>query len=223
MKNFFSTIIGIISLSLILASCNQAATQNGTTTDTKESSSTTTNVSAGPDLTKLPLGDKKYSTSAKKGYIYMCNTRFDGGGAFAQGPWINSTAKTWDLTKKVSVDGNVSWSNATWKVSKDGETRMLVGNGLPVNHKTGTYPVASSDDAYQYDRNPNSIKSQTVNLSLPANPTVLGAAECVGGEVGIMLSGIPIFNGFDAGGRDAAAWEVQEVSWAVTSGRLHSL
>jgi hypothetical protein len=32
----------------------------------------------------------------------------------------------------------------------------------------------------------------------------------VGGEVGIMLSGVVIFNAFDAGGRDAVAHEVQD-------------
>jgi hypothetical protein len=32
----------------------------------------------------------------------------------------------------------------------------------------------------------------------------------MGGEVGVMLTGVAIFNGFDAGGRDAGAWEVQD-------------
>jgi hypothetical protein len=32
----------------------------------------------------------------------------------------------------------------------------------------------------------------------------------MGGEVGIMLTGVPLFNGFDAGLRDAAAHEVQD-------------
>jgi hypothetical protein len=32
----------------------------------------------------------------------------------------------------------------------------------------------------------------------------------MGGEAGIMLSGSALFNAFDAGGRDAGAWEVQD-------------
>jgi hypothetical protein len=32
----------------------------------------------------------------------------------------------------------------------------------------------------------------------------------MGGESGIMLTGIALFNAFDAGGRDAGAWEVQD-------------
>jgi hypothetical protein len=32
----------------------------------------------------------------------------------------------------------------------------------------------------------------------------------MGGEVGIMTTGVVLFNAFDAGGRDAGAWEVQD-------------
>ena len=161
------------------------------------------------DLTKLPLGDNKYSTSPKKGYIYSCQTQFNGGGAFTQGPWIDSSSGTWDLTKKAIVDGSVSWPNVKWSLSSDGTTRTASGNGLP-NHKTGTFPIQTTDDAYSYDRNPNSIKENTISISFPANPTKLSTPECAGGTVGIMLSGVPLFNGFDAGGRDAVATEIQD-------------
>lgn len=174
-----------------------------------DSAQTQTFTSTKVDLTHLPLGDNKVSKTAQKGYIYLCRTQTDGGGAFNTGPWINETDKTWDLTKKLTVDGSVSWPNAKLTVSVNGQTRSLVGNGLP-SHLTGTYPIGSTDDAYKYDRNPNSIKEQSLSLNLPSSPTVLATPECIGGEVGVMLSGIPIFNGFDAGGRDAAAYEVQD-------------
>jgi hypothetical protein len=67
----------------------------------------------------------------------------------------------------------------------------------------------SSDAAYKYDRNPNSIKGQTFTYALSANPTY-GNPTCMGGQVGIMLTGVALFSGFDAGGRDAGAWEVQD-------------
>ncbi len=162
-----------------------------------------------PDLENLPLGDNKISKSAQKGYIYLCRTQSDGGGAFEVGPWINQTEKTWNFSKKLTVDGNVAWPNSKLTVNVNGQSRSLSGNGLP-SHNTGVYPISSTDDAYQYDRNPNSIKEQTLSLNLPANPSVLTTPECVGGEVGIMLSGIPLFNGFDAASRDAAAYEVQD-------------
>lgn len=162
------------------------------------------------DRTKLALGDGKYSKSPKKGYIFGCNTKFPSNqGAGAKGFWINQEGGYWDMTTKLYVDGSVSWPNAIWATTEEGSNRKLTGNGLPL-HKTGIYPVKESDDAYQYDRNPNSLIEQQVNLSLPKYPSLLGTPECVGGEVGIMLSGIPIFNGFDAEGRDAVAWEVQD-------------
>ncbi|MCA9390337.1 YHYH protein [candidate division WWE3 bacterium] len=162
------------------------------------------------DTTALPLGDDKYASSPQKGYVYTCMNTFNGGGAFTQGPWIDTQTNTWDLTQKVSVDGTVSWPNASWSISSDGTTRTLAGNDLPTYHTTGTYPISSTDDAYNYDRNPNAISKQSLSLSLPTNPTIAANPQCVGGEVGIMLSGVLIFSAFDAGGRDAVATEVQD-------------
>ncbi len=176
------------------------------------------------NMKALPLGDNKVTTTPKVGYIYSCQKQSDenGGGAGVDGPWINKTTNTWDYTQKVTVSGEVIWKNAKWSVTENGATRTLTGNGLP-SHKTGTYPIQSSDDAYKYDRNPNSIKEQTLSLNLPTTPTQLASAECVGGEVGIMLTGIPIFNGFDADSRDAAAHEIQDdcAGHPQVSGQYH--
>jgi hypothetical protein len=160
------------------------------------------------DVHALPMGDGKYSTTAKKGYVYSCQTTFNGGGAFATGAWISGT--TWDMTKKPTVDGSVSWPNAAFSMSTSGTNRTFASNALPKTHVTGTFPIATSDDAYLYDRNPNSIKTQSLSFSLPMNPTVSASPSCVGGEVGIAVTGVPIFNGFDAGGRDAVAHEIQD-------------
>lgn len=162
---------------------------------------------SGVDLTALPVGDGRYSTSPRRGYLYSCRTSFDGGGAGTQGPWFNGDG-TWDLTKKATVDGSVSWPHEL-EVTLSGGSRVFSGNNLP-GHPTGTFPIASSDDAYQYDRNPNSISEQDVAFTLDAEPELLDAPECAGGTVGYMLSGGYLFNGFDAGGRDAVAWEVQD-------------
>lgn len=161
------------------------------------------------DLTQLPLGNDKVSDAPQVEYIYSCQTSFNGGGAFKAGPWINEENGTWDLTQKITVDGSVTWENAKSAVSNEGTTRTFTSNGLP-DHSTGIYPVQSTDDAYQYDRNPNSIREQSLEVDLPTNPTLLTEAQCVGGHVGILLSGIPIYNGFDAGGRDAVAMEIQD-------------
>lgn len=162
------------------------------------------------DLTHLELGDGKYSTSPQVGYVYTCQTsfNFNGGGAQgAEGNWMNGDG-TWDATKKAVVDGSVTWPSS-FAISLQGDQRVFTGNDLP-DHPTGNFPISASDDAYTYDRNPNSISGQSITLSLPANPTAAIQPNCVGGEVGIMLSGVVIFSAFDAEGRDAPAHEVQD-------------
>jgi hypothetical protein len=160
------------------------------------------------DVTKLPLGDGKYSTSVRSGYVYSCIQQFNGGGAFRDGPWIDANGKTWDKTRKIAVQGSVTWpSQFGGKLTAS--TEDLSGNGYP-STPTGTFPVASGDPAYQYDRNPNSVKSYTLAVSLPANPQVASSPTCVGGTIGVSVLGAPIYSAFDAGGRDAAAHEVQD-------------
>lgn len=164
----------------------------------------------GVDLQHLPLGDNKNSTEPQVGYIWACHLETgNGGGAGKDGPWIDLTNGTWDRTAKLSVSGDVAWPNYVFTITVEGDQRVITGNGLP-NHNTGVYPVQSTDPAYEYDRNPNSIKEQTITLSLPLNPTLAAEPSCASGTVGIMLTGIPLFDGFDAEGRDAVAHELQD-------------
>lgn len=159
----------------------------------------------------LPVGDNKYDTSsAKQGYVYVCHANFvpaGQAGAQKRGPWFVSNNTEWDSTKKSSIAGNINW---TQKISTtiSGVTRTIVTNDLP-DHHTGVFPVAQSDPARLYDANPNTIKEQSLTYALASAPTY-GDPKCVGGEVGIMLTGVALFDGFDAGGRDAGAWEVQD-------------
>lgn len=162
----------------------------------------------------LPVGDGKYDTvAAKKGYIYACGTYAkniasgQGGGAGSRGPWFTNNNTEYDINKKSHVAGSVMWQ-ASFSNKVSGDTRTIVTNDLP-NHHTGVFPVAGSDPAYAYDRNPNTIKNQSLTYSLSADPSY-GDPQCMGGQVGVMLTGVAIFNAFDAGGRDAGAWEVQD-------------
>ncbi|MFL5843382.1 MAG: YHYH protein [Solirubrobacteraceae bacterium] len=159
------------------------------------------------DKTKLPLGDQKTATAPKQGSLYSCQQTFDTNapGAGTKGPWIDGD--TWDMTQKLSVAGSVS-HDAVFKVRIAGGRTLVTGNGLP--SISGTFPVAASDPAYQYDRNPNSIRSYTLSVSLPASPERAATASCAGGTVGVTTKGIAIFSAFDAGGRDAMANELQD-------------
>ncbi len=166
-------------------------------------------LSGGPDVHALPLGDQRYSSAPRQGYVYACRTDMTGGGAQTYGPWIDTNAGTWDLTSKVSVDGRVSWHGKV-SIGTSAAMRTITSNDLPTGHTTGRYPIASSDDAYKYDTNPNSIQQQTFSFQVPLNPTVNATPTCVGGEVGIATTGVALFSAFDAGGRDAVAVEVQD-------------
>lgn len=162
----------------------------------------------GVDMTRLPLGDGRTTTTTpQRDYVYVCTAPTgQGGGAFANGPWIGAT--TWDFTTKVTVDGAVTWPNALFTVLPTTTTRVLTGNDLP-STTTGVFPIASGSTAYQYDRNPNTIKAQSVAVTVPAAPDVATKPSCLsGGAIGMFLNGAQVFNALDAPGRDAPAHEV---------------
>ncbi|HKN02284.1 MAG TPA: YHYH protein [Candidatus Binataceae bacterium] len=120
------------------------------------------------------------------------------------------------------------WPQADFEITTDGEdrvvSRILRGNGLPVNTPTGTFPVARDDPAFQIDRNPNSIVAHDIALKLPMNPEIASTPSCVPmGTIGVALNGVAIFNALDDGGRDAVAHEVQDLcnGHPQTQGQYH--
>ena len=160
------------------------------------------------DLSRLPVGDGRISSTASKGSIYACRSRFNPNapGAHQTGPWMNGDG-TFDLTKKVTVDGKVSHvSDLSVLIVHD--TRKIRGNALP-NHPTGQFPISPNDEAFNYDRNPNSINAHRFEVSFPVNPVITAGPSCVPmGAIGIMLTGGVLFNALDARGDDALAHEI---------------
>ena len=156
----------------------------------------------------LPLGDGHVSTSPRVGYVFSCQTSFGQGGGSATGPWI--TGASWDPALKPTIAGSVSWPNARITIAKQGDRRVVTANNLP-SHATGVFPVPTSDPAYSYDRNPNTIREQDILLALPTMPTAAATPLCVAmGMIGFARSGAAIYNALDAGGRDAVAHEIQD-------------
>lgn len=228
----WALVIGLIILILIVAagawflgrSSNKSAATTTNTSKTTTTNPKTTVQGLQLDTKKnygnkyangiLPVGDGKYSsTEAKVGYVYTCsqyaqNLSNGQGGASVRGPWFTNNNTEYDINKKSHVNGSVMWQ-ASFTNTVSGDTRTIVTNDLP-SQPTGIFPIASSDPAYAYDKNPNTIKSQSLTYSLSADPTYNATPNCMGGESGIMLTGVALFNGFDAGGRDAGAWEVQD-------------
>jgi len=154
------------------------------------------------------IGDGHFSSGPKRDYLYSCMTHFstNAPGARTTGPWISG--HTFDVDAKLTVDGSVTWPNARVSVTREGDLRIVRANNLPT-HPTGNFPIARSDDAFQYDRNPNAIREQNILLRLPADPVAASSASCVPmGMIGFTLVGGALYNAIDARGRDAAAYEV---------------
>jgi hypothetical protein len=164
------------------------------------------------DLTAIPLGDKRTSTSPVVGFLYSCKTDFSGRGPINGGPWIEYDAETWDATIKPFVEGSVSWPRAFYAESVDRETRSILTANLPTEQMTGNFPIADIDPVKQFDRNPNQIAEKAVELALSANPLVAAEPSCVGmGAVGVLKNGVYLYNAIDASGGDAVAHETQDL------------
>jgi hypothetical protein len=158
----------------------------------------------------LPVGDGKYRTDGpERGSVYLCRPPGGGGGAQARGPWFSADGTTYDINEKVAVEGEVKWDASFSMLVADG-TRSIVTDDLPRDHTTGEFPVQPDDPAYRYDRNPNHIAAQSLTYDLDANPQFSDQPSCLSGESGVMETGVALFDAFDAGGRDAGAWEVQD-------------
>jgi hypothetical protein len=165
------------------------------------------------DLTKLPIGTSHVSTASPgAGSLFVCDAgNPNGGGAFKVGSWIDENAGTWDLTKKISVQGEVSWPMARYAETIEGTNRKIESNGLPVGEVTGTFPIAANDPAYAYDRNPNSIAESAISVSLPVAPAVAATPTCLGkGTVGVLRNGVALYAPVDERNRDAVAYETQD-------------
>ena len=119
-------------------------------------------------LSALPLDDGNLSTTPEIGYVDACQTTFGGGGAMVNGPWIHGS--TWDSLTKISVRGSVTWPQARNHITVSGSQRIITTDDLPEGFTTGAFPIASTDPAFAYDRNPNTIIPQSLTYTLPATP-----------------------------------------------------
>jgi YHYH protein len=181
------------------------------------------------DPTKLPIGDDFVTTSGPGiGKLFACRAgNPNAPGASADGPWINASAKTWDSTTKLAVKGEISWPTAKYTEAVSGGNRVLTSNNLPVNMKSGTFPIASDDPSYAYDRNPGKITSTDTVFTLVETGTVASKATCMNeGAVGMMKNGVTIFNALDGRNQDAVAHESQDLCQghpAMTTYHYHNV
>jgi len=213
-----ATLAAACSSSATSTSASSSTTSTTAGTSTTATSSTTsptafatTVTSPGPiNPAAIPLGDGYVSSTPKLGYVDSCVTTFPSvGGASSDGPWIDTTDKTWDSLTKIGVGGSVAWPQARFSVTVSGNRRIITGNDLPIDHDTGIFPIRSTDPAYAYDQNPNTITAQSISWSLPLDPAAAAQPSCLGlGPIGVLDDGVYLFDALDGEGRDAAAHEV---------------
>jgi len=192
------------------ASAQTVSTTPTTIPTSKIVGSSTTNQTVGMpkaaiNLATIPLGTGKSSTAPTIGSLYRCGGTPSGGPPVFTPPWVS--ASTWNAKTKLAVQGNVTFK-ASFKVTHTGTNEVFTGNGLP--RRAGTFPVATTDPAHAYNPDPDSITAHSINLTVPYSPKVNTTARCEMGVVGIAVDGIPILDGFDAGGNDAAGVETQD-------------
>ena len=212
--------VATLSIAAFIASCGSPTSSSDTSQASDDSVAATSDdaivntwVGSPLDTTQLPIGTSQVSLStAKIGGLFSCSGgNPNGQGAGQLGPWINEAKGTWNMSKKAAVQGSVTWPMASYSEVISGSTRKITSNGLPVNEVTGVFPISSSDPAYAYDGNPNSIASSTITVSLAMNPTKAATVSCLGkGRVGILKNGVSLFASLDAQNRDAIVYETQD-------------
>jgi len=223
MKNDARTTLGVcLALTMLLTGCGGGSlpalgsAQRIVAATSRVSTSTsytcpTAETSSGPlNCTDLPLGDLKTTKSPKAGYIDACQTA-SGSPVVSSAPWIART--TWNLLEKVVVEGSVAWAGTFASVlSSNGGTRTITSKGVPMSpYTTGTFPIATTDPAYTYDRNPNKVEDKNDSYALPGNPTIATTPSCLPmGTIGLTVTGVAIYNAFDASDYDAVAREEQD-------------
>ncbi len=183
-------------------------------------------ISISPEQTRLPFGGVAPNNILIRNQgnpnpdflsLWLCGLPADGAGANNDKDWTNSDG-TWDYTKKPQVDGNVIWGGVFNSTLDGNGNRVLTGNGLP-NHPTGIFPIAPGTVPYTYDRNPNIISPQPLNVTYPALPQEAASPTCVGfGPAGYSLTGSAIYHGASTLGNDAAAHEMLDRFGGHTDG-----
>ena len=167
----------------------------------------------GTDVTKLPVGDTKVTTTGpgKVGWTWACTPgNPNAPGAIHDGPWIEGD--TWNLLEKLAVRGDISWKSAAkYAEQASSTTRSITTMRVPTVGSTGEFPIAKDDPAYEYDRNPSAITARAKSISIPMNPVKATTTSCLPmGAIGVAVNGVMLYNALDARNMDARAHEMQD-------------
>jgi hypothetical protein len=163
----------------------------------------------------LPLGDGKVQTKRiKSGQHQSCRSARPKAGS-APRPWIDG--RRWNLEGRPVVDGAVRWPQASFSLTA-GKRFSIRSNGLPLNGRTGVFPVSSAAPAAPY-LGGGEISEQAISASLPApRKGVPRGSFCVSprSPLGVALNGVPLLPPVDRAGRDLVAREPTDACGGTT-------
>jgi hypothetical protein len=168
---------------------------------------------AGTDLTQLPLGDSRVTSTGpgKVGWTWACTPgNPNAPGASQVGPWIEGDE--WNVLEKLAVRGEISWKTASKYAEKSTSGKRTVTTmRVPTVGTTGEFPIARDDPAYAYDRNPSPVTSREKVVTIPKNPAKATKPSCLPmGAIGVAKNGVMLYNALDARNLDARAHEMQD-------------
>lgn len=169
----------------------------------------TNDASANDAAGRLPLGDGLVSGKPLRGHLYACRSAASVPATASPAPWISGRKYLPTLIPR--VNGSVKWPEGRFTLRGGTKRVTFVGNGLPTTRATGAFPIAPSDDAFQFAEPGLALIRHRVSGSFSARPRAAERASCIDHQpVGISLDGVPILPALDAQGRDAVAREVRD-------------
>jgi hypothetical protein len=198
---------------------NKTTTKRAKTNTAAAGSIVNTWSGAKVDPAKLPIGDASMSTSGPG--VGNCMRAEQGIKTLpVHRPMVRGSISP-------PVKGDMSWPTARYSEKVVANKRVLTSNSLPVDIKSGTFPIAVDDPSYAYDRNPGKITETDTTITLPETGTVAAKASCMSeGPVGMLRNGVMVFNSLDGRGLDAVAHESQDVCQgdpAITTYHYHNV
>ena len=132
---------------------------------------------------------------------------------------IISCSKSTDSTMTTTATVPTVYSKiyGATSVTSDGTYITIKTNGLP-DHKSAYYPTSNAlYEAYSgttfggntFNKNPNTIASQTLTFKIPVNPSVdVNHIATPLGPIGVALNGVPLFNQYAGPNNQKLAGEI---------------
>src|SRR5260221_5890353 len=115
---------------VVLAACSSSSSPAPASKPTISAPTIWLQRSSSIDPRALPLRDQAYAADGpKQGYVYVCDVRafqqVGGPGSTSTGPWVDTAAGTYDVTKKVFVQGNVYYDDASFSATATDVARLI--------------------------------------------------------------------------------------------------